>query len=81
MATLLFRYRPSTGKDHAAHPVHPVAARMSADNNDRDDHDVDETKRDRWWYESSYDLKHGLEVDDSVGQTLAGDELDQLFRR
>lgn len=78
MATLLFRYRPSTTKDHA---VHPVAARMSADHDDRDEPNVDETKRDRWWYESSYDLKHGLEVDDSIGQTLPGDELDQLFRR
>lgn len=75
MATLLFRYRPPTPKDPA---VHPVAARMSADTGDRD---IDEAKRDRWWYESSYDLKHGLEVDDSVGQTLRGDELDQLFRR
>lgn len=81
MATLLFRYRPTSAKDQ---PVHPVAARMStqaADRDDRDDRDADETKRDRWWYESSYDLKHGLEVDDSIGQTLAGDELDQLFRR
>jgi hypothetical protein len=76
LATLLFRYRPPPAPRE--HPVHPVAARMAAEPMDPD---VDDRKRDRWWYESSYDLKHGLEVDDSIGQTLPGEVIDQLFKR
>lgn len=37
-------------------------------------------KVDRWWYESSYDLRSGLEVSDNF-DTVPGDLLDELFKR
>ncbi|HKX94958.1 MAG TPA: hypothetical protein VJM48_09670 [Methylibium sp.] len=37
-------------------------------------------KVDRWWYESSYDLRSGLEVSDNY-DTVPGDLLDELFKR
>ena len=37
--------------------------------------------RDRWWYESSYDLRCGLDVDDDIASTLPGELIDQLFKR
>ena len=37
-------------------------------------------KVDRWWYESSYDLRSGLEVSDNL-DTVPGDLLDELFKR
>jgi hypothetical protein len=36
---------------------------------------------DRWWYESSYDLRSGLEVSDDASDTVPGDLLDELFKR
>jgi hypothetical protein len=37
-----------------------------------------EDAADRWWRESSYDLRHGLEV--SEEDTIPGELLDELFK-
>lgn len=76
MATLQFRHRPRPAPQKNG--VHPVAARMAGEPDDPDD---DDRSRDRWWYESSYDLKHGLDVDDSIGQKIPGELIDRLFKR
>jgi hypothetical protein len=80
VATLQFRHRvPPAPRENAAQPVvAPTSARTIAEPTDPD---FDDRQRDRWWYESSYDLKHGLEVDDSIGQTIPGAVLDRLFKR
>jgi hypothetical protein len=75
MARLIFQYRPPARREQ---PVDQGAARMSAE---ADQEGFDDGKRDRWWYESSYDLRCGLEVDDSVGQTIPGEVIDKLFNR
>lgn len=76
MANLRFRSRPAPARRED--PAPPVAARMAGEPMDPED---DHRKRDRWWYESSYDLKHGLEVDDSIGQTIPREIIDRLFNR
>lgn len=37
-------------------------------------------KVDRWWYESSWDLRHGLEVSDQLEDTVPAELLDELFK-
>lgn len=36
---------------------------------------------DRWWHESSYDLRTGLQVSDESLDSLSDDLLDELFKR
>ncbi|MET0210910.1 MAG: hypothetical protein ABW220_17850 [Burkholderiaceae bacterium] len=72
MATLLFKYRPFVQREPLPEAS---AARYASEPDDPDD----DTKRDRWWYESSYDLRSGLEVNDDLGRTIPGDMFERLF--
>lgn len=73
MATLLSKYRAPPAREAATDPAVPRPASEPIDPDD------DDRKRDRWWYESSYDLRSGLEVDDDIGRTIPGEILDRLF--
>lgn len=74
MAKVLFKYRPVPGSPgvmpHGGEPPRGEAGEH-----------VDAAKVDRWWYESSYDLRNGLEVNDEGDDTVPGDLFDELFKR
>ncbi|MES3013319.1 MAG: hypothetical protein V4750_06260 [Pseudomonadota bacterium] len=72
VAKVLFKYRLPPGTPGAPPPVpEPV----------RQDANAQDGAVDRWWYESSYDLRSGLEVCDDASDTVPGDLLDELFKR
>jgi hypothetical protein len=37
-------------------------------------------KPDRWWHQSSWDLLHGLDVQEDAQDTVPGELLDELFK-
>ncbi len=76
MAKVLFKYRPPPGLPGGA----AADARDSQQPPERPAVDGNGVPTDRWWYESSYDLRSGLEVSDST-DTVPGDLLDELFKR
>ncbi|HSV69238.1 MAG TPA: hypothetical protein VLI72_03935 [Methylibium sp.] len=75
MAKVVYKYVPPIGL-----PGVPAAAirdnRTDADSAAQDA----AAKRERWWYESSYDLRHGLDVNEDNPETIPGDLLDELFK-
>jgi hypothetical protein len=78
LVSLLFRSRFSAQRESASADAAAAPTRFVAE---PDEASAMEGKRDRWWYESSYDLRRGLDVDDTVASTMPGDLIDQLFQR
>jgi len=76
VATVLFRY--ITGED-PTRKANGVATTAGAPANDADPQS--NLNIDRWWRESSYELSHGLDVEEDVSDTVPGDLLDELFKR
>ena len=70
MGKITFRYRPPK-QIVPPDPRHVEPEREEAYANG-------DVKADRWWYESSHDLRQGLEV--SNDDTVPGDLLDELFK-
>jgi len=76
VATVLFRYITGEDPTRKVQGTQPSAAAPGNGVADADN----PTKVDRWWRESSYELKHGLDVDEDVSDTVPGDLLDELFK-
>lgn len=75
MAKLHYTYRPPQGVPGISQPVSPLAPR------DPRDSAPEEKVIDRWWFESSFDLCKGLEVDENAGDTVPGELFDEMFHR
>ena len=73
MGKVVFKYRPPNGA--------PGAPQRPASNEFQPSRPPDGKPVDRWWHESSYDLRRGLDVNDDFGETVPGDLLDELFKR
>ncbi|HWH73871.1 MAG TPA: hypothetical protein VNV16_06400 [Methylibium sp.] len=75
MAKLVFKYVPPSGLSETS-PASGRDARTEIPG------EVWESaaKCERWWYESSYDLRTGLDVSEDDPQTIPGDLLDELFK-
>jgi hypothetical protein len=77
VAKVLFKYRPATVLPGMTPPPGGEPPRHEAPEGDAEA----VRKTDRWWYESSYDLRNGLEVNDEGDDTVPGDLFDELFKR
>ena len=77
MAKLTFRYRPPPNLSGVNGDAGP---RTEPPPLPPEDEELGRRQRvDRWWHESSYDLRHGLEVQEDASDTVPGELLDELF--
>jgi hypothetical protein len=74
---MLFKSRPAALREQQTAETANEPARSAAEFDPAESNSV---QRDRWWYESSYELRSGLDVDDDVSNTLPGELIDQLFK-
>ncbi len=76
MAKLVFKYVPPSGL-----PEIPPAGGRDSRAELAGEAGESAAKRERWWHESSYDLRTGLDVSEDDPQTIPGDLFDELFKR
>ena len=81
MATMKFKYRPPPGllTPEARAPEPAPKARETLPPPEEIQRLDPFEKVDRWWYESSWDLRRGLDVCE-VDNTVPGDLLEELFK-
>lgn len=72
-----FAYVPALGGVIARKVEEPVRPAMA----DPVDPDAAAPVIDRWWFDSSFDLKHGLLVREVAPDVFPPDALERLFRR
>jgi hypothetical protein len=80
VAKLTFRYRPppnlnGVSSDPGPRTEPPPALPVEEDPGSR------QQQLDRWWHQSSYELRHGLEVQEDASDTVPGPLLDELFNK
>ena len=78
MAKLTFRYRPPPNLNGVNGDAGPRTEPPPLP----PEEEVEPGQRqqvDRWWHQSSYDLRHGLEVQEDASDTVPGELLDELF--
>ena len=81
MAKLTFRYRPPPNLPGVSNDPGPRSEPPPAPAAPDEEPGLVRRAIDRWWHESSYELKHGLEVQEDACDTLPGPLLDELFRQ
>ena len=79
MAKLTFRYRPPPNLAGVSSDPGPRSEPPPAAAAEDDEPGVVRRAVDRWWHQSSYELKHGLEVQEDASDTVPGPLLDELF--
>ena len=85
MAKVTFRYQPPNGliTTEARSIEPPPEVKLNSPSKPTAPEPIDfstDAKVDRWWYESSYDLRTGLDVIDNPQDTVPRALLDELFK-